>query len=247
MRCVHEASLHEENSFITLTYSPENLPKWGSLEKTAYQKFMKRLRKRLDEKRVRYFHCGEYGEQTGRPHYHACLFGHDFEDKRLWTTRNDLPVWRSETLEQLWPYGLSEIGTVTFESAAYVARYITKKVTGHHAREHYQRVDPSTGEVAHIQPEYTTMSRRPGIGKGWYDKYKNDVYPSDQVIVRGKPVKPPKYYDNLYEIEAPDAKEALSKKRQKNRNPRDETPQRMEARETCTRRRLNSFAREVTQ
>mgnify|MGYP000188139432 FL=1 len=167
IRCVHEASLHNENSFITLTYANEHLPAWNSLDKTTFPKFMKRLRKSLQDKRVRYFHCGEYGDHTGRPHYHALLFGHDFPDKTHWAIRNGNPTWRSQELERLWPFGHSEIGTVTFESAAYCARYITKKVTGHAAREHYEMVDKHTGELGRREPEYTTMSRRPGIGKGW--------------------------------------------------------------------------------
>jgi hypothetical protein len=78
VRCVHEASLHEKNCFITLTYSPENLPKDGSLDVSHFQKFMKRFRKRFGPG-IRFFHCGEYGESLSRPHYHACIFGFDFE------------------------------------------------------------------------------------------------------------------------------------------------------------------------
>lgn len=200
VRCVHEASLYDSNCFITLTYDEEHLPKGWSLDKEAFQKFMKRLRKRFGSG-PRYFMCGEYGENFGRPHYHACLFNHDFPDKYHWRTseRGDR-IYRSPILEALWPFGLSEIGEVTFESAAYVARYVMKKVTGDAAAEHYKRVDPRTGELFDIVPEFTTMSRRPGIGRPWLDKFMSDVYPSDFVVVRGVKMKPPKYYDSQYQI-----------------------------------------------
>lgn len=190
VRCMHEASLHAENCFVTLTYAPEHLPIDKSLDLSDYQKFMKRLRKRFGPN-IRFYHCGEYGENTGRPHYHAILFGFDFPDKKLHTVRNGYPVWTSEILTEVWGLGLCEIGTVTFESAAYVARYIMKKVNGDKADERY--FDPSTG--VYLKPEYTTMSRRPGIGADWYDMYSSDVYPHDRVIIEGKRVRPPRYYD----------------------------------------------------
>ncbi len=131
IRCVHEASLYDNNSFITLTYNTEHLPEDRSLEVRVFQLFMKRLRKRFGTK-IRFYACGEYGDQNGRPHYHACLFNHDFQDKKLWKRGKDpsLDLYRSADLEKLWPYGYSSIGEVTFQSAAYVARYIMKKITG---------------------------------------------------------------------------------------------------------------------
>lgn len=192
IRCVHEASLYENNCFLTLTYNDENLPDDGSLHKEHFQKFMKRLRKkfpRSKEDNIRYFHCGEYGEQNYRPHYHACIFNFDFDDKILWSTKNGFRLYTSDTLQKLWPFGYCIIGDVTFESAAYVARYIMKKVTGKKADEHYQG----------LEPEYTTMSRRPGIGKGWLDSYLDDVYPSNFIVMNGKKMNPPKYYDKELE------------------------------------------------
>lgn len=199
VRCVHEASLYDDNCFITLTYSEDYVPRDGSLDVSHFQKFMKRLRKRFGEG-IRFYHCGEYGSQFGRPHYHAILFNFDFKDKVLWQERNGEKLYRSTSLEELWPFGHSSVGTVTFDSAAYVSRYIMKKVLGDNADEHYIRVDIDTGECFQIKPEYTTMSRRPGIGKGWYDVYGSDVYPRDEVVLRGKKMKPPKYYDGLYEL-----------------------------------------------
>lgn len=207
MRCVHEASLYDDNCFITLTFNDDNLPDDGSLHKEDFQKFMKRLRKLIYPQTVRYFHCGEYGEKFQRPHHHACLFNFDFLDKELYTIRNGIKLFRSSTLETLWPFGFCTVGEVTFESAAYVARYCVKKVTGKKAGEHY-------GER---QPEYTTMSRRPGIGKGFYENFKSDIFPHDYVVVssgrRNITCRPPRYYSNAFELE--DEKEFKKIKRRR--------------------------------
>lgn len=205
VRISHEASLYEKNCFITLTYAPEYLPADGSLDVRHFQLFMKRLRKKFGPG-VRFFHCGEYGENLGRPHYHATLLNFDFPDKVLHreTNQGDA-IWRSPALEELWPYGYSEIGSVTFESAAYVARYITKKITGPRAASHYTQVNTDTGEITHLKPEYTTMSRRPGIGEPWLQKFATDVYPHDHVVIRGGvKIPPPRYYNNRYEVMNPE-------------------------------------------
>ena len=238
MRMMHEAKLHEENCFLTLTYSDEHLPENGSLDRGAFPRFMKRLRK--SGVQARYFHCGEYGAQSGRPHYHACLFGHSFlDDRKKWAERSGLPVWRSPELERLWPYGNSEIGSLTFESAAYVARYVTKKVTGQAAEDHYERLNPLTGELVQLEPEFATMSRRPGIGAGWFEKFGSDVFPSDEVIVNGHPSKPPRYYDERLRTSDPEAFERIRANRRLRRNREHETPERLAARETCTQARLS--------
>lgn len=203
IRCMHEASLYEKNCFITLTYNDASLPAGGSLVLDDYQKFMKRLRFRFGNG-IRFFHAGEYGEKYQRPHYHAILFNFDFPDKEPWKVRNGHQTWRSSALEELWPFGFSEIGTATFESAAYVARYLLKKKTGAQAVDAYTTFDRNTGEIySERKPEYTTMSRKPGLGKGWFDQFKGDAYPSDFVVFAGKKFRPPKYYDSLYELEYP--------------------------------------------
>lgn len=229
IRCVHEASLYQNNCFITLTYSDDKLPPHGSLRLEDFQKFMKRLRK-SSESPIRFFHCGEYGEQTSRPHYHACLFNYDFADKYQFTQRREFPIFRSPLLEELWPHGQSEIGTLTFESAAYVARYITKKMTGPGSDIYYDLIDETTGEVFSLKREYTTMSRRPGIGKGWLDKFKTDVYPDDFIILRGKKLKPPRFYDSqLSELEI--LKQKLRRKRLGEKNADNNTFPRLRVRE----------------
>jgi len=190
---MHEASLHEKNSFVTLTYAPEFLPKGGSLDRRAFPLFMKRLRKAVGP--VRYFHVGEYGERNGRPHYHALLFGLRFRDESsVGQSAAGHEVFESAQLSALWPVGFNQIGRVSFESAAYVARYCVKKVTGSRAQAHYERVD-AEGCVYQLEPEYATMSRRPGIGSGWLEKYRGEVYRDDAVYARGHEVVPPRFYD----------------------------------------------------
>ncbi|QXP08579.1 MAG: replication initiator protein [Arizlama microvirus] len=225
IRCVHEAYGHEDNAFITLTYAPEHLPPDVSLNKSHFQKFMKRLRKAISPLLVRFFHCGEYGEINQRPHYHACLFGYSFPDKVLYAIRDECRLYMSPMLQKLWPYGFSTVGDVTFESAAYVARYITKKITGDLAEKHYN------GRL----PEYTTMSRRPGIGKNWYDKYSSDVYPSDEVVLRGKILTPPRFYDQQLEKENLElyTKIKLDRKAQAILNSADNTTKRLAVKEQC--------------
>lgn len=202
LRCVHEASLHDRNCFLTLTYDAKHLPADGSLRKKDWQDFAKRLRKACGP--FRYFHCGEYGDANYRPHYHSIVFGLDFADTRVHFVRTGATrLFRSPLLEKLWGHGFCTIGDVTFQSAAYVARYCMKKATGPLAEQAYRRVDVITGEEYYVSPEYITMSRRPGIGAGWYDKFKDDVFPSDEVIFDGKRFRPPKFYDKAYEAEFP--------------------------------------------
>ncbi len=222
LRCVHEASLFENNCFITLTYNERSMEESGSLKKSDFQKFIKRLRKRHQgieivgyKRPIRYFHCGEYGAELSRPHHHACLFNFDFSDKELWSIRQGVRLYRSKSLEKLWPFGYSTVGDVTFQSAAYIARYITKKINGKRAENYYKRVDTDTGEIHTLQPEYITMSRRPGIGRRWFEQFESDVFPKDFITHGGKKFKSPKYYDNIYDATEPDKFRAIKEKRLK--------------------------------
>lgn len=202
---MHESEMHERNCFLTLTYSDDNLPPDMSLQPKDFTDFMKRARKRLGK--LRYFQCGEYSPKLHRPHHHAIMFGQDFaHDREPWkTTPAGDQLYRSQILEELWPHGFSTIGNVTFESAAYVARYCMKKVTGEKAENHYNG----------RKPDYCTMSRRPGLGKTWIEKYASDVYPSDQVISNGKPARPLAFYDAYLEATAPEEHARIKLKRAK--------------------------------
>lgn len=189
--------MHDDNCFVTLTYDDENLPPGGTLVKADFQKFMKRLRK--TEGPLRFFHCGEYGETTFRPHYHALLFGWRPRDPELFAREGEIRTYTSQSLSRIWGLGHATFGELTFESAAYVARYVTKKVTGDMAQAHYQVIDEETGEVFDRLPEYSTQSRRPGIGKTWLEKFGQDALGKDEVIMRGRAMRPPRFYDNWFE------------------------------------------------
>lgn len=245
VRCMNEASLYSDNCFITLTYRDEFLPANGSLDKDAFQLFMKRLRKKFGSG-PRYFQCGEYGEKFSRPHYHACLFNFDFPDK---VPYKELPngsfLYTSAVLASLWPFGFSTVGAVTFDSAAYVARYCLKKVTGDKAVPHYTRLDAETGELYELYPEFVRMSRRPGIGSKWYEKFSRDVYPSDFLISRGFKMKPPRYYDGLYEFQDKLSMEAIRERRAiKGYDARyDNTLDRLKVREKVAHAKLSNLKR----
>lgn len=200
IRCYHEAQMYDENSFLTLTYNDDNLPKDGSISKKELQNFMKRLRQKIEPVQVRFFGCGEYGEKYDRPHYHLCLFGYDFPDKEIHSTnfrRKSDPdiLYISEMLSEVWKKGFHTIGEVNLKTAGYAARYITKKHMGKLSNYVYDG----------LEPEFALMSRgqkkggKGGIGKPWFDKYWMDCYPKDFVTINGKKHKPPKYYDALIE------------------------------------------------
>lgn len=182
VRCMHEKRLHDYSSFITLTYSDANLPPGRTLVKADLTNFMKRLRHTTGAG-LRFFACGEYGENTSRPHYHVLLLNSDFTDKRLVKTGTEYNIYESATLSRLWTYGHHAIGDVTFESAAYVARYCMKK-----------RQDGKTVQDGRT-PEYIVMSRRPGLGAGYFEKYKSEIINHDTIIVNGLPAALPRFYD----------------------------------------------------
>ena len=198
-RCVHEASLYDDNCFITLTYNNDNVPIDGGLNYSHFQLFMKRLRKRFPNDTIRFYMCGEYGENYGRPHYHACLFGFNFPDRVLHSrTGSGFFIYTSRILESLWSYGFSSVADFSFESAAYVARYVMKKITGQAAKRHYEVLDEMTGEIYNRSPEFCRMSLKPGIGARWWDKFgQSDVVPRDKVVTNGVESTVPRYYDKL--------------------------------------------------
>lgn len=248
IRCMHEASLYKDNCFITLTYDEEHLPDDYSLHYDDFQRFMKRLRKRYQGKTIRFYMAGEYGENFGRPHFHACIFNLDFEDKYLWQkTDSGSKIYRSKILEELWPFGYSSIGEVNFQSAAYVARYIMKKVTGDMAEQHYEEVNFNTGEIVNRKPEFNKMSLKPGIGYKWYQKYKDDVYPHDYVIVNGKKCKPPKFYDKKYADDYPYEFDQLQWEREKSAKAQifDNTPERLLVKEEVLKAKLSRLKRKL--
>ena len=217
IRCMHETQ-GKKSSFLTLTYNEDHLPKDGSLNVRHFQLFMKKLRNKTKIKKLRFFHSGEYGEKLGRPHYHALIFGYDFPDKEYFKPSKPSPfnknkeekfkLYTSQELNELWQYGYAIIGDVTFQSASYVARYIMKKINND--KNHYHKIDPDTGEVLFsLKPEYCTMSRRPAIGKEWYENNGwQSCHANDRISININDkyyyLKPPRYYDELYKQETLD-------------------------------------------
>ena len=303
LRCAHEASLWEQNCFLTLTIAPENLSlatreceqcqiykrrkqnakslghdlserearcEDGSICKRDFQLFMKSLRKKFTGYQpvpgsnrfpIRYFHCGEYGEKLQRPHHHAILFNFNFPDRYLWkrcdissSARNGAQynLYRSKILEELWPHGYSSIGQVTWQSAAYVARYVTKKINGDEAATHYITGHPDleTGECFYIEPEYISMSRMPGIGAYWFKKYGPQQYAKDFIVHEGKNFPIPDFYDRMFRIEFPETMARIKKERRINAAKRQaptikEENQRNAAREALLNQRFKKLMRSL--
>ena len=220
------------------------------------QLFMKRLREdmrtRNPSARVRFYLVGEYGERFQRPHYHIALFGEDFSDDRThWRTSGDNRCYRSSRLEKLWPYGNSEIGELTIDSAAYISSYVMKKVNGPMAEEHYKRTDPNTGQDLWLQPEFAHMSRGGRRGRGlaaeWLMKYSQDVYTDDHVIHNNKKLKPPRYFDKLLEQLDPVriAEIRLARETRAKELAEDNTPARLAVKETVTKARMQLKKRQL--
>lgn len=240
IRAVHEAQMHKRNSFLTLTYAEDQLPENRSLDVEHWQKFAKKVRNHCGP--FRFLHSGEYSPAPNfRPHYHALIFGHDWAEERVpLKTNGNHPLWVSPILARLWPSGHHSIGALTFGSASYVASYCLKKLTGEYAERENERVDAETGEVWDVSPEYATMSRRPGLGKKWFDKYHADVYPSDECIIEGKSLRPPAYYDELLKKTNKDLHTKVETKRRNSvrQNAKNHTDERLEIRKEIAQAKL---------
>lgn len=213
IRVMHECKMYDSNVFVTLTYDDGNLPGDYGLDYRHFQLFLHRLRKSVPG-RGRFFMCGEYGERFGRPHYHAVLFNCDFPDKVFWkrNERGD-PLFTSAELSGLWGKGFCSFGDATLESADYVARYTTKKITGPSAGAAYQWISED-GEVFDREPPFLQPSLKPGLGARWFEKYRSDVFPCDYLVFDGKKFPVPRYYSKLLEREDR-AAEALVKARRR--------------------------------
>ena len=279
MRIVHESSLHEcngGNCFVTLTYRDElecdseqlrngyHVPDDWSLSKDHFQRFMKRLRKAFEPDKIRFFACGEYGNRcrhgidlecvgcplcnVGRPHYHACLFNVSFPDLTAYGSRDGELRYTSDVLSRIWKYGFVDVGELNFDSAAYVARYCLKKVTGSAADDHYMQVDLD-GVATWVLPEFNLMSRRPGIGRDWFDRYKDDVFPSDEVPVPGSGVFKgvPRYYEEVFKEENPLSLEEIKELRRKfmEAHGHDYTPERLMSRYKVKKAQVEMLKRSV--
>lgn len=195
IRITHEQMTHEKSCMLNLTYDDDHLPEHGQLWKDDLQRFFKRLRKNF---KFRYVASGEYGEKTRRPHFHIALFGVDFSDDRVLFGRASSGdrTFTSASVSEYWKYGNHLIGTLNFESAAYIARYIMKKIKGPNASP-VPLATTEDGEVILPNPEFMLMSK--GIGKGWFrDYFMSDVFPTGSVVTsQGSRAPVPRYYKSL--------------------------------------------------
>ncbi|WNK14765.1 MAG: replication initiator protein [Microvirus sp.] len=292
-RCWHEAQLHQDNAFITLTYDEQHLPENNQLVYRDWQLFMKKLRAKTSmdieleskteprkctppcttrttksrdinipenlntenlrkkqkkkTKKIKFYMAGEYGTEKGRPHFHACLFGHDFKDKIYYKkTSSGSKLYTSETLDKIWGKGFTSIGDVTIESAAYIARYIVAKITGPGSERYYERINYNTGEIYDLTPEFNRMSLKPGIASEWIEKYESDCYPEGELtLLEGRKTRTPKYYDRKYKKREPLKYEQMLWQREQRAKEylSDNTPQRLKVREQVAQDRINRMIR----
>lgn len=200
-RALAEAHLHASNWFLTLTYAPEFLPPRGELVHRDWQLFAKRLRRSVGK--FRYLMCGEYGEQSQRPHFHALLFGLELSDAERFGVRRGFPVYRSAAVERAWRHGLCELGTVTAQSARYCAGYVLKSSVAP------ERVDDLTGEVVTLRKPYGRMSLKPGLGDGWIRRYYPEVFAHGACYAADKRFAIPERFKRILDQEHPEAFEEL--------------------------------------
>jgi len=235
LRVMHEASQHQTNCFVTLTYATNQLPPHASLSHHDFQKFMKRVRKQNPKKPIRYYMCGEYGPLNKRPHYHACLFNIDFlaDQKPAGKSASGELFYSSQTLSELWGHGIASVQPLTPETASYCARYVMKKALGEDAKTAYASIDED-GVITQRRPEYAAMSLKPGIGATWFNKYSRDVFPHDFVIQGGIERQVPKYYDKLLKRRKDDHLDDIEHARQQRaqQSAPDQTDDRRKIRET---------------
>lgn len=192
---MHEKKFHKESCFATLTYRTEELV-WGAQAPTLYPKHLQNFMKRLRKARgagIKFFGCGEYGDDKHRPHYHLCLFGVDFNDKKPISQKNGNWDYSSRELDDIWTHGRCHLGELTLQSASYVARYTLKKAFGN---------ETTYSKEQNIEAEFIRMSRGGrkgrGIGFQWFEKYKSDVFPHDYIeLSHQNKIKPPRYYTEL--------------------------------------------------
>lgn len=231
-RCMLELKYHDSAYFLTLTYDDYHVPRSYypdpstgeampslTLCKRDWQLFMKRLRKAFPDDRLRFYMCGEYGDQTQRPHYHAIVFGLHLNDlvpfsrsvqgyqyytsesvQRCWSVRSVVQSLdgSEDCVTPLAPVGYVVVGEVTWETCAYTARYIMKKLNGPEAQFYSD---------FNLEKPFVLMSRKPGIARQYYDDHP-DIYEYDYINLStdrgGRKVRPPRYYDKLFDLEQPE-------------------------------------------
>ncbi len=255
IRIIHEASMHIDNfgnSWATLTYRDPSactdeqyrsgyyIPADYSLRPSDVSDFVRSLRRGNRDHKIRYFYCGEYGDENQRPHYHICIFNHSFDDQYLWKDDEGVYTYTSEELQKHWPWGFTTVAPLNLQTAAYTAGYALKKITGKRAEEHYLRCDEH-GEAYWLLPEYIRMStgrgKPSGLGATFYEKFSSDIFPSDQSPIpgHGQSELVPRYYKNILAEQNPAMLEDVKELRRKfiTAHAADFTPERLRDKYKC--------------
>jgi len=243
---LHEASFHDHNQFLTLSYDDTTLPELANVEARDLQLFWKKLRKHYQGTKLRYVAAAEYGENTSRPHYHAAVFGLPLEDGEQFT-RNERgdPLYKSQLLSKIWGNGFVTVGELTHQSAAYVAGYMLRDIKSDYSNTgDYQHFNQKTGELTPRRKPFATYSNKPGIGLDWFLKYYRDVFPQDCIhTIDGQTRTVPDYYFRKLE-EIDPALYAVVKQQRADAldNPQvrwNSTRKRLKVRETCRKARIS--------
>lgn len=255
IRLFHEFRMSDQVAcFATWTYDDAHLPADGGLDYSHMQACFRSMRRAGLE--LRHYTCGEYGSKPdhpfmnifgdlslGRPHYHAIIFKQDFRSDRKLHSRSGAgcDVFTSERFSSFWDHGFCVLSDVSPQSIAYVSKHNFKKISGRDAPEYYSRVDALTGEFVYVKPEFSRMSLKPGIGAGWLERFgESDVFPHDNVVVDGRVLPVPKYYQKRFKELHPLQAEWQEYERflvsQKHAD--DQTPERLAVREYCAERKI---------
>lgn len=219
LRMMHESRYHESTCFVTLTYNDDHLPEYGDLRYEDLTKFWKDCRHVFQSpgQPFKYFVCGEYGDKSLRPHYHFAGFSFQIPDLRFFKKHNGNPYFISDTMTDVWGKGHVIIGDLSTQSAAYIARYVNKKMHGGNIRDLPDTaINARTGEVGQYTIERAFQSK--GLGFSFYQQYKDDIWDKDGCLYNNKyMVKPPRYYFKMLEAEDPDRAEEIRLARLKER------------------------------
>ncbi len=265
IRIIHEATMHMDhygNSWATLTYREPGsctdeqyknghyVPQDYSLRPSHVSEFIRSLRRANRDHKIRYFYCGEYGDENERPHYHICIFNHSFDDQYLWEDDEGFHTYTSSELQTHWKWGFTTVAPLNLRTAAYTAGYALKKITGRRAEEHYLRCDEH-GEAYWLLPEYIRMStgrgKPSGLGASFYEKYTHDIFPSDTSPVpgHGEQQLVPRYYQNILAEHDPAMLEKIKETRQEfiTAHAADFTPERLRDKYICARAKESTLKR----
>lgn len=215
LRMMHEAKFSSSSYFVTLTYRPEALPLYGNLNYDHLEKFWKKARHEFafDGTKLGYFACGEYGDKSLRPHYHFAGFDWNITDLRLFKETDHGPYFLSDHLADVWGHGNVIVAQLDWMTAAYCARYVTKKMRGKNLRFLPDEcADPVTGEVPSFKVERAFQSQ--GIGLRWYEANADEVWNLDGCLYNNQyMVTPPRYYFKQLEKHDPERAAIVKLKR----------------------------------